>query len=328
MKKQTNPQNRWSRKTVLVTGANGYLGSAFSNAISGGPWDVVRGRRFLPQHREQSWLSYGDLGTTRFEADQLKTISHVIHFAGQAHVGPTPEAIAVARTSNVEGTRQLVKASAKAGVKRFIFISSALVLEGSTNVAGWIDDLSNIAPTSVYGQLKAEAEEIVRDVAEANRMEWVIVRPPMVYGPGSPGNLGRLIRLVLRGLPLPLATATAPKSFIFVENLISALTVLLEHPAALNQKFLVADNEIISTAQLIKLIAECREQPTRMFPCPQSLLRFVVNFAKQGRDVDRLFKPLAVDAWRIKRLTGWHPPYATLEGVRATLQREAAQASC
>ena len=315
------PLSAPAKQSILVTGATGYLASALCGAISQAYWNVLRGGRIALSTQEVNWLAYGDLGQKPLVNGLLAGIDIVVHFAGKAHVEPTTKAIATARISNVEGTRYLVEASAEAGVRRFIFISSALVLEGSIDDAGWINDDCIPNPKSVYGQLKSEAEEIVRDVSEAAGMEWVIVRPPMVYGPRSPGNLKRLIQLVATGLPLPLASAAAPKSFVFVDNLISALKILLDHPAVGNQTLLVADNEALSTAELIRTIAACNGQSPRLFPFPQKLLRAIAGLANRSSDIDRLFKPLALNASRIKTLTGWEPPYTAQEGLVATLQK-------
>ncbi len=313
-------QQTQKKPIVLVTGATGYLGSAFCRSSTANQWNVVRGGRLAPPNARQDWIAYGNLGSSPIDSGLLKGVDIVVHFAGKAHVEPTDEAIAAARLSNVEGTRDLVEASAEAGARRFVFISSALVLEGSVDQDGWVNDDSTPKPISPYGQLKCEAEQIVRETAETTGMEWVIVRPPMVYGPGSPGNLKRLVQLISTRLPLPLASAKAPKSFIFVDNLISALEVLLDHPAVCNQTLLIADDETMSTADLIRSIAACQGQNARLFPVPQNLLRGLARLANRTNDVDRLFKPLALDASQIKQLTGWKPPYSSQEGLARTLR--------
>ena len=258
-------------------------------------------------------MSYGDLDHSLHEA--VAGCDVVVHFAGHAHVPETPAGIEQAHRTNVMGTTELATACARSGVQRFVFISSALVLDGGRDPEGRIGDDCPRHPLTAYAQSKAEAEDRLLHVCEAAGMEWVVIRPPMVYGPQSPGNFQRLVGLVRSGVPIPLGRATAKRSFVFVDNLISAIQVAMVSPMARNETFVVGDDEVTSTAELLYMIGMQLGRPVRLLDLPLTLLQLAGSCVGRRADIDRVLKPLYVDASRIKRKLEWQPPFRLVEGV-------------
>jgi nucleoside-diphosphate-sugar epimerase len=307
---------------IFVTGATGYLGRRCALALGNSGYTVLCGTR-SPQHEVLNkgceWVVYGDLTDSALLDQAVVGCDVVIHFAGHAHVPETPEGIAQAQRTNVGGTAKMVTASARAGVKRFIFISSALVLAGSRDRDGRIHDGSSPQPLTAYAQSKLDAEQQLQEIAEQTGMQWLVLRPPMVYGPGSPGNFNRLLRLVDLALPLPLGCATGRKNMIFVENLLSLIHVAVEHPKACCAAFLVGDADVTSTADLIRLISEGLSRPVRLLPLPQAVCRSLGKALGREQDVNRLFDPLYFGLDGVSSSLGWHPPVRLTDGVAATV---------
>jgi nucleoside-diphosphate-sugar epimerase len=308
-------------KTVLVSGSTGYLGGLCVRALGDAGFKVRSGTRCpMPTKAGHEWVVYGDLSDHPRLDDAVSGCDAVVHFAGHAHVPETASGIEQAQRTNVTGTVNLATACAEAGVKRFVFISSALVVAGSRDPDGCITDGSRPLPQTAYARSKAQAEQKLRELCEWYGMDWVILRPPMVYGPRSPGNFHRLLRLVDLGLPLPLGRATGRKSVIFVDNLLSAVNAVLLHPQAQNSAFLVGDAEITSTADLIEQMAAALARPARLLPLPQSVCRGLGKLIGREPDIDRLFEPLYFGLDDIANRIGWGPPVRQPDGIAATVQ--------
>jgi len=306
------------RPRVLVTGASGYLGRAAAAALGREGVRVARGARTAPPGDGREWVCYGDLGADRDLSQAVAGFDAIVHFAGLAHVPPGSEAAARARAVNVEGTLRLARAAARAGAARFLYVSSAQV-HGSRSPGRPIREDDPPRPADIYATSKLEAERLLRETCAASGMAFVILRPPMVYGPGSPGNFHRLAQLAASGWPLPFGRATAPKSFIGVDNLSSAVVRATLDPRAANGTFLVSDAGTISTAELVSRIAAMLGRPSRGIPVPESLMRFAGRMTGRSRDIARLFDPFEIDASRIRETLGWSPPVSTNEGVARAL---------
>jgi nucleoside-diphosphate-sugar epimerase len=208
-------------------------------------------------------------------------------------------------------------------VRRLVLMSSALV-HGQTSPGRPFTESDALAPATPYARSKLLSETRLAAAAHETTLEWVILRPPMVYGPGARGNFLRLVQLVRAGVPLPLGAATAPKSFIGLDNLADAAVRAVEHPRAANQVFLVADAESTSTAGLVHHIAAALGRRVWTPYVPPALLRTVLTALGRSLDADRLLDPLELDASRIRTLLDWAPPVTLAEGVRRAVASQAA----
>jgi nucleoside-diphosphate-sugar epimerase len=309
-----------ARKTfgrVLVTGATGFLGPAVAAALAGAGHDVVRGARAMPAGIAGTWVAYGEIGPDTLWDGAFDGTDIVVHLAGLAHL---PDEMAAAAADafarvNAEGTARLAAAAARAGVRRLVLMSSALV-HGPASHGRPFTEGDTPAPATPYARSKLLSETRLQAAARGAALEWVILRPPMVYGPGARGNFRRLVQLVRAGVPLPLGAATAPKSFIGIDNLADAVVRAVAHPGAANQVFLVADAETTSTVGLVRHIADALQRRVWTPYVPPALVRSALGFAGRARDVERLFDPLELDTGRIRTLLDWSPPLTLAEGVR------------
>ncbi len=309
------------RPRVLVTGASGYLGRRAALALAEDGVSVVRGARLPHSVEGEAWVAYGDLGGNCDLEAVVAGCDAVVHFAGLAHVPPGRDSATKARAVNAFGTERLAVAAARAGVKRFVYISSAQV-HGAASPKGPLRETDEPRPADVYAASKLEAEHLLREVCDTHGLSAVILRPPMVYGPSSPGNFGRLVRIIAIGLPLPLAQANAPKSFIGVDNLCSAVARATLDARAANQTFLVSDNETLSTAQLATRIAALLGRTPRMMPVPERTMRLLGRIARRSRGIERLFDPFVIDTAHIRRTLNWAPPVSLDEGLLRAVGRE------
>jgi nucleoside-diphosphate-sugar epimerase len=305
---------------VLVTGATGFIGRAVAAALADAGHHVVRGSRASSPSAPagEAWVGYGDIGPDTHWASVLQGVGVIVHTAGLAHqpdaASASAQAALFARV-NVEGTARLARAAVEAGVRRLVLVSSALV-HGVSSPGRPFTETDAPAPSGVYACSKLDSETRLREAVHGSATTWVILRPPMVYGPGAGGNFPRLVRLVRTGLPLPLGAATAPKSFIGIDNLADAIVRSVSHPQAANQTFLVCDGESTSTADLVRRIARALGRRVWLPRVPPMLLRPALRLAGRERDFARLFEPLEFDGSRIRAQLGWSPPLSLDEGLR------------
>jgi nucleoside-diphosphate-sugar epimerase len=313
----------------LVTGATGFLGQGVARALARAGHDVVRGARVVPAAAGGGvWVGYGDVGPDTRWDDVLAGINTVVHLAGLAHL-PDEAAASAAEAFhrvNVDGTIGLAHAAVRAGVRRVILMSSALV-HGQTSTCRPFKETDPPAPRTPYARSKLGSERGVQQAARGSRLQWVILRPPMVYGAGAGGNFRRLVGLARANVPMPLGAATAARSFIGIDNLADAVVRCVEHPAAVNQTFLVADAETTSTVGLVRHIADALQRRVWMPYVPPLLLRAVLAAIGRSRDADRLLEPLELDTTRICTLLDWSPPVSLAEGVRRAVATHSKAAS-
>ena len=240
----------------------------------------------------------------------------VIHTAARAHVmeEEVADSSAVYRDVNVEGVHNLARQAASAGVQRFIFISS-IGVNGNMNTNPFTAYDSPM-PAEPYAESKLEAEIGLRRIARETDMELVVIRPPLVYGPNAPGNFGRLVRFVARGLPLPFGGINNRRSLIALDNLVDLIITCIDHPAAANQIFLAADGQDLSTTELLQGVARAMGKPSRLIPVPESLLMLVASVVGKRGLAQRLLGSLQVDISKTRDLLGWEPPISVEEGLR------------
>jgi UDP-glucose 4-epimerase len=244
----------------------------------------------------------------------------VIHLAARVHVmqDVAVDPLAEFRMINVEGTLNLARQAAEAGVRRFIYLSTIKVNGEQTLPGHPFTERDLPAPLDPYGISKYEAEQGLRKLAQHTKMEVVIIRPPLVYGPGVKANFLNMMRWLHKGLPLPFATINNRRSLVALDNLIDLIVVCLKHPEAANQTFLVSDGEDLSTTGLLHRMAHALGRPPRLLPIPTSLLKVVAAILGRRDMAQRLCGSLQVDISKTKTLLGWSPPISVDEGLRRT----------
>jgi nucleoside-diphosphate-sugar epimerase len=310
---------------MLVTGASGFVGRAVcSRALSLG--FRVKGSHRSPSSAElvPALVEKFQIPSIDRESDwsrALAGVTIVVHLAGRVHViGDTDEdALATFREVNTLGTERLARMAVAAGVRRFVYVSTIKV-NGEQTLTAAFTESDTPRPADAYAVSKLESEQNLRRIEAETGLEVVILRPPLVYGEGVGANFCRLIRLVEKGIPLPLMSVANRRSLIYVKNLADAVVTTATHPIAASQTYLVSDGEDISTADLIRYIANAMELPVRMFPCPLSLLRIAGKLVGKAEQVHRLLSSLALDSTKIRRETGWRPPHTMAAGLKETVE--------
>ncbi|MBN0986872.1 UDP-glucose 4-epimerase family protein [Amphritea pacifica] len=301
---------------ILLTGATGFVGRHLVKRLVAAGIDLsvsVRQDIHMPGARTHYVAS---LAIDTDWSNALAGQQVVIHTAARAHImgDQVSEFLAEYRTINVDGTLTLAQQAAASGIQRFIFISSIGVNGNSTKLPFTADDAPN--PTGPYARSKYEAESALIKLGKQTDMEVVIIRPPLVYGPDAPGNFGRLVRLVERGLPLPLGAIHNKRSFVALDNLIDLIVTCIDHPAAANQVFLAGDSEDLSTTDLLRRMAKAMGKPSRLVPVPECFLRLAAKLLGKSEVADRLLDSLQVDISKARDMLGWEPPLSVDEGLK------------
>lgn len=270
---------------------------------------------------EVELLRVGDINLDTDWSSAFEGIEWVVHLAGRAHVlnEATRDPYAEFLKVNAHGTECLARAAAEAGVKRLIYVSSVHVNGTRTSRSAFTED-HEPSPRMHYAISKWEAEKALQRIALATDLETVILRPPLVYGPGVKANFLRLMELVDNGLPLPFRSIKNRRSLLYVGNLADAIACCLGHPDAAGKTFLLSDGEDVSTPQLIRHIGGALGRKPRLLPFPPSAIRSAARLAGRLSMAEPLLDDLVVDTTRIRRVLGWTPPYSMTHGMRDTAE--------
>jgi nucleoside-diphosphate-sugar epimerase len=262
----------------------------------------------------------GNIGADTDWDEALDGIETVFHLAARVHVmhERAENGVALFRETNLAGTERLAHAAAIAGVRRFIYLSSIKV-NGERTVGHPFSESDAPTPQDPYAISKWEAEQALWRIAEQSGMEVVIIRPPLIYGPGVKANFLRLLGWLHRGIPLPLASVNNQRSLIFLDNLVDALISCASHANAVNQTFLVSDGQDVSSPEMIRMLAAAMGKSDRLWPVPLRALRALGWLTGRVKEVDRLVESLQVDSSKIRRELGWMPPFSMEEGFRKTV---------
>jgi nucleoside-diphosphate-sugar epimerase len=278
---------------ILVTGASGFIGSALA------PLLVARGHDVRTASRAQ-------LG----EAKSFRGCQALVHLANIAHASAAERLL---QEVNADGSRRVAQLAVVNGVRRLVYLSSIKAM-GERTLERPFDGSEAPHPEDAYGRSKLAAEQALAQVAAQSGLQLVVVRPPLVYGPGVKANFLSLLRAIDRGWPLPLAGIDNRLSLIGVGNLAEALAACVEHPAADGRTYVVSDDEALSTPQLCRALGAALRRPARLFPCPASLLEIYPPLR-------RLTRSLVIDAAAIRDDLGWRPNQSLAEGLRRTVDR-------
>lgn len=312
-----------TKQCVLVTGANGFIGSALCAELVHREYSVHGVVRELSRSIELRCeiTTVGDIGSDTDWSRSLIGVDAIVHLAARVHVmqDTATDPLAEFRKVNVFGTERLAREAARAGVRRFVYVSSIKVNGESTDAhSGDFTEKNAPNPQDPYGVSKWEAEQAMHCVAQETGLEVVIVRPPLVYGPGVGANFLRLLRFVRKGVPLPFGAINNQRSLVYVGNLVDAIITCLEHPTAASQTYLISDGEDVSTPELIRRIAHALGRPARLLPVPPALLRVAGRLTGKSAEVDRLLDSLVIDSSKIRRGLGWKPPFTMEQGLQET----------
>lgn len=300
---------------VFVTGASGFVGKALVHNLK------ERGRRVTAVSRHPDATPGFNFNHVRRYEECAQFMTHgscIVHLAARVHVmnDKASDPLSAFRAANVDVTLDLARRAVDAGVKRFIFLSTVKV-NGEQTLPGHrfgADDAC--APVDAYATSKWEAEQGLRQIAAETGLEIVIIRPPLVYGPGVRANFAALFDAVARGWPLPFGAVDNRRSLIGLDNLLDVIDVSIEHPAAVNQTFLVSDAHDLSLPELIRRIARAVGRNPRLIPVPPWLLKTGAVFLGQQEKLRRLCGNLQLDISKTRELLAWKPPFSVDECLR------------
>jgi nucleoside-diphosphate-sugar epimerase len=309
---------------VAVSGANGFVGRALVSALARAGWEVrpvvrILGGNDVIAGGDQR-VAVGDIG---FETDwsaALRCADTVIHLAARVHVMRDAAAapLAAYRDVNTNGTLNLASQAAASGVKRFLYLSSIKVNGEATQPDMPFTGGEIPAPIDPYGISKREAEDGLRKIGEETGMEVVIIRPPLVYGPGVKANFRSMMQWLQRGVPLPLGAIHNRRSLVALDNLIDLIVTCIAHPSAANQIFLAGDGEDLSTTDLLRRLGVALNKPARLVPVPPWLLEAGAAVLGKQDIARRLCGSLQVDISKARTILGWNPPVGVDDALRAT----------
>jgi nucleoside-diphosphate-sugar epimerase len=309
----TSASGRPGLRCVLVTGASGFVGRALMVRLCADARYTVRAalRRRLPELDARiEQVMVGDLGAATDWHDAVTGVDAVVHAASRVHVmhDTEPDPLEAFRRANVAGTLRLAREAASTGVRRFIFLSSIKVNGEATTPGRPFRAEDAPAPVDPYGISKREAEDALRDLTRDVGMQLVVIRPPLVYGPGVKANFASLMRLLASGVPLPLGAVDNRRTLVALDNLVDLIVTCIDHPAAANETFLAGDREDLSTTELLRRLGEALGRPARLIPVPAAWIDACARLLGQRAIAQRLLGSLQVDIGKARDRLGWNPP--------------------
>lgn len=307
----------------LVTGSNGFVGNALClELIRRGFALRAATRKDCASQIKVEGVVIEDIvvADINSKADLSKAVLNcdvVVHLAARVHVMQdfSTDPLSEFRKVNVAATELLARCAAANGAKRFVYVSSIKVNGEETEPQKCFSERGIPKPQDPYGISKWEAEQVLRRVATETGLEIVVIRPPLVYGQRVKGNFLQLLRLVSKGIPLPLAAIKNRRDFIYVGNLVDALITCATHPNAAGKTYLVSDGEAVSTPDLLRSLAKAMGVSSRLFYVPVWMLKLAGKLLGKSAHVGRLVSSLQVDSSKIRRELDWVPPYSLAEGL-------------
>ena len=306
---------------LLITGGTGFVGQHLVSQLTRRElFHQLAVRSQVENPRNHKYISVGDINAHTPWSQALAGVTDVVHLAARVHITQetSSDAYAAFRAVNTEGTLHLARQAAAAGVRRFVFLSSIKV-NGEGKPQAYLET-DTPAPEDAYAASKWEAEQGLWKIAAETGMQMVILRIPLVYGPGVGANFLQLFQTVNKGWPLPLGGIANRRSLLYVGNLVDAMLVALEHPDAANKLYLLSDGQDVSTSQLVERIAQALNKTPRLFSLPQGMLRLAASVLGKSSAVDRLYGSLYLDSAKIRQELSWTPPFSMQQGLAETAQ--------
>lgn len=311
---------------ILLTGASGFVGGALARMLKRKKLYALRlAVREISEHLSElgEVIQVGAISAETDWTQALIGVSTVVHCAARVHAmnDTSADPLEAFRVVNVAGTLKLARQAAAAGVLRLVLLSSVKVNGEETFLDAPFRPEDLPAPEDAYGISKREAEDGLRQLASETGMEVVIIRLPLVYGPGVKANFLSMMRWVNCGVPLPFGAIQNKRSFVALDNLVDLIVTCIEHPAAANQTFFVSDGEDLSTTELLRRVGQALGKPVRLFPVPTIILQTVAAFFGKRAVAQKLFGSLQVDISKTGALLDWSPPVSVDEGLRRTARK-------
>lgn len=303
---------------ILLTGATGFVGSHVANFLfTTDQHDLVLTYRNIRPNLPVNCFKIDFSDSSSNFSDVFTGVNVVIHAAARAHImkDKCSDPLAEYRKDNLDLTLNVARQAVRAGVKRFIFISSIKVNGEQTSFGQSFTTHDTPAPTDNYGLSKWEAEKGLMQIGFESGMEIVIIRPPLVYGFGVKGNFARLVDLILKGIPIPLGSIHNLRSFVAIDNLVDLINTCIQHPNASNQVFLVSDGDDLSTCELVRRISILLDKTPRIIPFPRFFLILIASLFRKKIVVQRFIGSLQIDICKARELLSWTPPVSVDEGL-------------
>ena len=306
---------------ILITGATGFIGRAvlheLLNHSAHQVTALIRGASDALAHGIDKIVVASIDGTTQYH-DSLRGIDVIIHTAAQVHKSENSGSRKTYQDINVEGTLNLANQALASGVKRFIFISTIKVNGEYTHPSEPFTADSPPAPVDPYAISKYEAEQALLALSKKSEFETVIIRPPLVYGPGVKANFLKLMNLIHKGLPLPFGSITNKRSLVSIGNLVNLICTCIDHPNAANNIFLVSDDDDLSTIELSQKLAASMGTNNKFINIPPSLLFSMAFVLGKHNLANRLLRDLQADVTKTKTMLDWRPSTCVDDAIQET----------
>lgn len=306
---------------VLVTGSTGFVGSRVVALSEEREWEVVPVVRKTSQIQPNSF-AVPSIGLATDWSGAFDGVDCVVHCAARVHQMNESEqdALTAYRETNTLGTLNLARQAVEAGVKRFVFVSSIKVNGEFTELGSPFQPNLNNIPQDPYGLSKYEAEVELNQLSKETGLEVVIIRPPLVYGPGVKANFLSMMRMIDKGIPLPFGAIKNQRSLVYLDNLCSLILTCCQHSSAPGHTFLASDYQDVSTTQLMQTIALSMNKTPRLLPIPMSWIQWVASVLKKQHIAQRICGSLQVETRLTKEILGWVPPVTFDEGIKKTVE--------
>lgn len=303
---------------IIISGLSGFVGSGLLGPLAQHNITALGRTKLSSYHGD---FHFADINGSSDYSDFLKNNDVFIHCAARVHImgQSSLDPLTEFREINVNGTLNLARQAASAGIRRFIFISSIKVNGEGTQSGTHFSPCDTPAPSDPYSVSKYEAEQGLQEIAKKTGMEVVIIRPPLIYGVGVKGNFHSLLKLAKSGLPLPFRSIHNKRSMVYLGNLIDFIVKCIDHPKAANEIFLISDGSDLSISGLIRQLRLAMVKPIRLLPMPEWLFTFAGKIFGKSAVIERLCGSLQVDSNKTNALLGWAPPYTVKRGLQLTV---------